>query len=40
VPGENLVGPTVPSDTAVPMIFHKYIKIFTTSVQLLNSSPK
>jgi hypothetical protein len=23
VPGENLVGPAVPSDTAVPLIFHK-----------------
>jgi hypothetical protein len=40
VPGENLVGPVVPSDTAVPMIFHKSIKTTTTSVQVLNPSPK
>jgi hypothetical protein len=40
VPGENLVGSTVPSDTVVPMIFHKSIKTTTTSVQVLVPSPK
>jgi hypothetical protein len=39
-PGENIVGPTVPSDTVVPMIFHKSIKTTTTSIEVLNSSPK
>jgi hypothetical protein len=37
---KNLVGQAVPSDTAVPMIFHKSIKTTTTSVQVLVSSPK
>jgi hypothetical protein len=40
VPGENLVGSIVPSDTVVPMIFHKSIKTTTTSVQVLVPSPK
>jgi hypothetical protein len=40
VPGENLVGPAVPSDTGVPMIFHKSVKTTTTSVQVLVPSPK
>jgi hypothetical protein len=39
VPGENLVGPVVPSDTAVLMIFQKSIKTSTTSVQVLVPSP-
>jgi hypothetical protein len=30
-PGENIVGPAVPSDTDVPMIVHKSIKTTTTS---------
>jgi hypothetical protein len=30
----------VPSDTAVPMIFHKSIKTTTRSFQVLNPSPK
>jgi hypothetical protein len=30
--GENLVGPAIPSDIAVPMIFHKSINTTTTSV--------
>jgi hypothetical protein len=33
--GKNLVGPTVPSDTTVPMIFHRSIKTTDTSVQVL-----
>jgi hypothetical protein len=37
---ENIVGPAVPSDTAVPMIFHKSIKTTTRSFQVLNPSPK
>jgi hypothetical protein len=37
---EKIVGPAVPSDMAVPIIFHKSIKTTTTSVQVLNSSPK
>jgi hypothetical protein len=40
VPGENMVGPTVPSDAAALMIFHKSIKTTTTSFQVLNPSPK
>jgi hypothetical protein len=32
--GKNLVGPVVPCDTVVPMIFHKFIKTTTTSVQV------
>jgi hypothetical protein len=40
VRGKNLVGPAVPSDMAVPMIFHTSIKTATTSVQVLVSSPK
>jgi hypothetical protein len=40
VPGKNLVGPAVPSVTAVPMIFHRSIKTTTTSVQVLVPSPK
>jgi hypothetical protein len=40
VPGENIVGPAVTTETAVPMIFHQSIKTTTTSVQVLNSSPK
>jgi hypothetical protein len=40
VPGKNLVGPAIPSDMAVPMIFHKSIKTTTTNVQVLVPSPK
>jgi hypothetical protein len=39
-PLDNLVGPAVPSVTAVPMIFHRSIKTTTTSVQVLVPSPK
>jgi hypothetical protein len=38
--GANIVGPTKPSGTTVPMIFRKSIKPITTSFQVLNSSPK
>jgi hypothetical protein len=36
----KLGRPAIPSDTVIPMIFHRSIKTTTTSVQVLVPSPK